>query len=111
MNEGKAISILAGVSQKLIGTVGGEEGKMRILYTNKLRVLIEIIVERAVDLIQVFEEKIVSSNKLPKLMGSRCAFELQIEQLQILKVQIIYDNLANPLVSWFAKLCYYSVDS
>ena len=51
MNEGEAIPILTRVGQKMIGTVGGEERKVRILYTNKLWVLIEIIVERAIDLV------------------------------------------------------------
>ena len=84
---------------------------MGILYLKKVRMLIEVVVERAVYLIKVFEQEKVCANKLPKLMGGRCAFELKVQSLQILEVKVIYHGLADPFICWFAQVHYYLVDS
>ena len=45
MNEGEAVSVLAGVVQKIIRTVSGQEGKVRIFDGKVLGVLVEVVVK------------------------------------------------------------------
>lgn len=89
--------------QKIIRTVGGEESEVRIFNGNKLRMLVEVIVERAINPVYVFEEEKVSANEFSKLIRGRCSFELQTEALQILQVQVLDHYLTDRLVGFFAQ--------